>query len=232
MVTARPDPARPDPVRRDVTRRPSRNTAPPRFVLGVDLGQVHDYTAACVVERTAPETHIPPLYEVRHLDRAPLGTPYPAVVAHVGRLMASRDLVDRTKLVADGTGVGRPVVDLLWVAGMRAVSVTITGGQRFTGGLNSWRVPKRDLVTNLQVLLQSRRLRVAADLPLAETLLNELLDFRVRVSDAGRDTWGAGREHDDLVLALAIACWYGERAMPRVAAAPSVRSTEGELLTA
>ena len=219
MVIARPNPVRRDPVRREVNR-PSRNTVVPRYILGVDLGQVSDYTALCVAERTALSDE-PPLYEVRHLERAPLGTPYPAVVAHVGRLMATPELVDRTKLVADGTGVGRPVVDLLWVAGMQAVNITITSGQRAAGGLNSWRVPKRDLVTNLQVLLQSHRLRVAADLPLAEALTNEMLDFRVRVSDAGRDSWGAGREHDDLVLALAIACWYGERAMPRMAAAPS-----------
>ena len=122
---------------------------------------------------------------------------------------------------------GRPVVDLLWQAGMRAVSVTITSGQRVTGGLNSWRVPKRDLVTNLQVLLQSHRLRIAADLPLADALADEMLDFRVRVSDAGHDSWG-GRDHDDLVLALAVACWLGERAMPRVAAAPSGGFTESE----
>ena len=215
MVIVRPDPARPDPVRRDVTHRPSRNTLPPRYVVGLDLGQVSDFTALCVAERTALSGE-PPSYEIRHIDRAPLGTSYPAVVAHVGRLMATPELADRTKLVADGTGVGRPVVDLLWQAGMRAVSITITGGQRVTGGLNSWRVPKRDLVTNLQVLLQSRRLRIAADLPLAEALIGELLEFRARVSDAGHDTWGAGRDHDDLVLALAIAVWYGERAMPRV----------------
>ena len=231
MVTLRPDPVRPNPVRRDVTHRPSRNAAPPRYVLGLDLGQAHDFTALCVAERTAMSGE-PPLYEIRHIDRAPLRTSYPAVVEQVGRLMASTELFERTRLVVDGTGVGRPVVDLLWQAGMRAVSVTITSGQRVTGGLNSWRVPKRDLVSNLQVLLQSRRLRIAADLPLAEALLDELLDFRVRVSDAGHDTWGAGREHDDLVLALAIACWLGERAMPRAAAAPSGRSAERERCTA
>ena len=191
------------------------------------MGQVSDYTAICVAERTAMSDE-PPLYEIRHIDRAPLGTSYPAVVAHVGRLMGWPELLERTRLVVDGTGVGRPVVDLLWQAGMRAVSVTITGAQRVTGGLNSWRVPKRDLVTNLQVLLQSRRLRVAAELPMADALVEEMLDFRVRVSDAGHDTWSAGRDHDDLVLALAIACWYGERAMPRVAVAPSGRAIERE----
>ncbi len=61
----------------------------------------------------------------------------------------------------------------------------------------------------------------------ADALADEMLDFRVRVSDAGHDSWG-GRDHDDLVLALAVACWFGERAMPRVAAAPSGGSTESE----
>ena len=121
--------------------------------------------------------------------------------------------------------LGRPVVDLLWQAGMPAVSVTITGGQRVSGGNFAWGVPKRDLVTNLQVLLQSHRLRIAADLPLADALADEMLDFRVRVSDAGHDSWG-GRDHDDLVLALAVACWLGERAMPRLAAAPPDGITE------
>ena len=93
MVTVRPDPARPDPVRRGVTHRPSRNAATPRFVLGVDLGQVSDFTALCVAERTAMADE-PPSYEVRHIDRAPLGTSYPAVVTHVGRLMASTLVLD------------------------------------------------------------------------------------------------------------------------------------------
>ncbi len=110
---------------------------------------------------------------------------------------------------------------------MPTVSVTITGGQRVSGGNFAWGVPKRDLVTNLQVLLQSHRLKIAADLPLADALADEMLDFRVRVSDAGHDSWG-GRDHDDLVLALAIACWFGDRAMPRLAAAPSREATESE----
>lgn len=226
-MTLRPNPVRPNPVRRPRRRGRRSRPGPPRYVLGLDLGQASDYTALCVAERAASEPGAPPLYEIRHVDRAPLGTPYPDIVTHVGRLMAAPELSENARLVVDGTGVGRPVVDLLWQAGMRAVSVTITGGQRVSGGLNSWGVPKRDLVTNLQVLLQSHRLRIAADLPLADALADEMLDFRVRVSDAGHDSWG-GRDHDDLVLALAIACWFGERAMPRLAAAPSGQATESE----
>ena len=29
----------------------------------------------------------PPIFQVGHLERVPLGTPYPGIVAHVGRLL-------------------------------------------------------------------------------------------------------------------------------------------------
>jgi hypothetical protein len=46
----------------------------------------------------------------------------------------------------------------------------------------------------------------------------ELLDFRCKLSDAGRATYAArvGR-HDDLVLAVAIAAWWIARPPPRPA---------------
>src|SRR4051794_36787501 len=48
-----------------------------------------------------------------------------------------------------------------------------------------------------------------------KTLQEELINFRVKVSLAGRDSYGASAEwregnHDDLVLALALALWHGE----------------------
>ncbi len=123
-MTLRPDPVRPNPVRRPRRRgRRSGSPGPPRYVLGLDLGQAHDYTALCVAERTASEPGAPPLYEIRHIDRAPLGTPYPDIVTHVARLMGTPELSEKTRLVVDGTGVGRPVVDLLWHAKRGAVDV-------------------------------------------------------------------------------------------------------------
>ena len=93
------------------------------------------------------------------------------------------------------------------------MAVTITGGEAVNHEGNSWRVPKRDLVSIMQVLLQTGRLKLAEGLPEAQTLIDELLDFRVRISDTGHDSYGTWREgaHDDLVLATALACWYGER---------------------
>lgn len=155
-------------------------------------------------------------YELVHLDRIPLGTSYPSIAEHARELMWRPQVRGRARLVVDATGVGLPVVDLLERAGLRPVPVTITGGgspQRAERG--GWHVPKRDLVDMLAVLLQTRRLAVARELRHAQALVDELLAFETRVSAAGHDSYGA-REgaHDDLVLAVAIAAWYGSRNVP------------------
>jgi hypothetical protein len=62
--------------------------------------------------------------------------------------------------------------------------------------------------------MQSRQLKIAQDMPLADTLKKELLNFKVKINIAtGHDSYEAWREgdHDDLVLAVAMACWCGER---------------------
>ncbi len=65
----------------------------------------------------------------------------------------------------DGTGVGRPVVDLLRRARLEAIlmPVTITGGQTETTDQGFYRVPKRDLIVGLQVVLQRGGLQIAAE---------------------------------------------------------------------
>jgi hypothetical protein len=78
-------------------------------------------------------------------------------------------------------------------------------------------VPKRDLVASVQAALQSGTLKFAADLPLAPTLIQEMLNFRVTISDAGHDSYSAWREnqHDDLVLATMLAAWWAQRPTPK-----------------
>jgi hypothetical protein len=137
-------------------------------------------------------------------------------VRHVGDLLERSPLRGATELVIDATGVGRPVVDMIRQAKLEPVAITIHGGDAVTFE-NGWRVPKRDLVSIVQVLLQTDRLKFAADLPIVGTLVQELLAFRVKISEAGHDSYGSWREgaHDDLVLALACAVWWAERYQPR-----------------
>jgi hypothetical protein len=73
-------------------------------------------------------------------------------------------------------------------------------------------VPKKDLVGVLQVLLQGKRLKVAQGLEFAGTLADELQQFRMKTVPLTDDVieWRE-RPHDDLVLAVAVAAWQGER---------------------
>ena len=70
-------------------------------------------------------------------------------------------------------------------------------------------MPKRDLITGLQVMLEGQKLVVARGLKEGPALLAEMAEMGVRVSALGRESYGAWREgtHDDLVLAVALACW-------------------------
>jgi hypothetical protein len=58
-------------------------------------------------------------------------------------------------------------------------------------------------------------LQVARGLPLAPVLVKELEAFQVKITANAHETFAAWRErdHDDLVLSVALAAWVGEHAM-------------------
>jgi hypothetical protein len=146
----------------------------------------------------------PPIFQVGHLERVPLGTPYPGIVAHVGRLLGK--LPAGTELVIDITGVGKPVFEMFTYAGISPVGVFITAGMTETRDGAICGVPKLTLVSRLQALLHEGRLKILRELAEADTLVRELQDFRVEFSAAGHLTFNArSGKHDDLVLALAVA---------------------------
>jgi hypothetical protein len=183
------------------------------FILGVDLGQVNDYSAIAIVEqRFATESMV---YHLRHLERVPLGTRYTEVVARV------LDLLRRTPpaeagpwLVADKTGVGASVCDLFLAAGVPPHAMTITGGDVVQkDDVYDLRVPKRELAGVLVSLYQGQRIKMAQGLEWGPALQQELSTFRVKINiNTGHDSYEGWRERDkdDLVLALAIAVWFAE----------------------
>jgi hypothetical protein len=160
-------------------------------IIGLDLGQLSDPTAVAIVERRQLPKSDAHAYACRHLQRWPLGTPYPAIVGDVLELLARPQLAGPL-LVIDQTGVGRAVVDLFrWRSPCPMKPVTITSGATVTR-LDSGEahVPKKDLVATLQTLLGYRRLQVAATLPEAGVLVKELQNFRVKVTAAANETFG------------------------------------------
>ena len=201
------------------------------YFVGLDLGQKQDPTAIAVVEwreyagawdAVAFNHRMETSLSLRHLERIPLGTPYPEVVYQVGCTMRSRQLADaeRRHLVVDGTGVGPAVVDLLRQEDLQSKlwAVTITGGDTERYADEYYRVPKRDLVVGLQVLMQQGGLQIAEGMKEGATLVKEMAEMRVKISGSGNEKFGAWRsgEHDDLVLAVALACWGVRKTAPRV----------------
>ncbi len=85
-----------------------------KCLLGVDLGQAQDPTAIAVAEMREPDIH------VRHLERLPLGTPYPRVIERVTAIIEKLPSPD---LIVDATGLGRPVIDQMRETGLEPVPV-------------------------------------------------------------------------------------------------------------
>lgn len=194
------------------------------YILGLDVGQAQDFTALSALERDVRpsgradrdlgecwDDH----YTIVHLARPPLKTAYPELVRITRETVDHPKLVEAGRdLVVDATGVGRPVVDMLREKGLEPRPVTITAGQQQTMGDDGfWHVPKRVLVSMLAIVLQTERLHVVRTLPLASVLTREMLNFKVKISTHANDSYEAWRdgEHDDLVLSVALAVWWGER---------------------
>jgi hypothetical protein len=200
--------------------------------LGLDLGQHIDYSAAAVIRRALaidPMTGWPqrastgfPFYrfDVMAIRRYPLGAAYRDIVAHVVEHLRRPELHwgGPPRLVIDATGVGNAVVEMFRTAllphpQLECWAVTITAGRAVTlTGYRMMNVAKIELVGSIRSALESQRIKVAPTLEHADTLKRELADFRVKVTEAGHETFNA-REgaHDDLVLAVSLPIWLANQ---------------------
>ena len=213
-----------------------RDRPPNDVIIGLDLAQSADFTALAITEVQADFARRTERYAVRSLARfRPLR--YQHVVERVTdilpKLTASvlvnplngagiQSMRPNVSLVLDATGVGAAVADLFAEARLPVdlQFVTIHGGDQVTrDAVRGWRTPKRDLVGVVAVALQNGTLEVAEGMEHAATLRAELKNFRARISSAGHTSYGAGvggddwrqGSHDDLVLAVALSLWWGER---------------------
>ena len=147
-------------------------------------------------------------FDVTHIERFPAGRPIPAVVARVAKIMSYERLAKNCHLLLDITSTGAAPLRVFESSGLypESVDLTNTGSEERSGGVR--RVPLRDVIGAAQVVLQTRRLKVAEDLKLASTLLGDLQNFDPKAVARGLDLRG-GR-NSDLVLALAVALWWAD----------------------
>ncbi len=196
------------------------NTTVLRYFLGIDLGQRQDHSAIAILERHTrltgdrdPVTYQP--YEkttlvLRHIERFPLNTPYTSLIWKIKDLLANPNIERDHRIAIDATGVGGPFLDFLRQNGVQRnlVAVSITAGETQSVHHNTHYIPKRDLLTNLQLQLQNRALQISTHLPHAPILRDELASLRRYTATRG-ETYQPDRcgSHDDLLMALALAAW-------------------------
>jgi len=180
------------------------------FYIGLDLGQANDFTALTVIEKKQVKDEIQ--YHCRHLERLPLHMEYPDMISDLQKRINAINIGDKYTIVADATGVGKPVIDFMRKERMSVVPVIITGGNQtnYDKEMGGWHVPKRDLISSIQLQLQERRLKFSEDIENLNQMIQELMNFKIKITAKGNDTYEAWREgeKDDLVLSLAMAVWY------------------------
>lgn len=90
------------------------------FIIGLDLGQSVDFSALSVLEKIVEKTLSPrgdkvkreTICHLRHLQRLPLGTPYPVIVESVIRLISKKEFGHKPTRVIDATGIGGAMYDM------------------------------------------------------------------------------------------------------------------------
>jgi hypothetical protein len=113
-------------------------------------------------------------------------------------------------------GPGPGVRDEFRAIGLSPRSVLLTGGYeegRSEKYSDVYHIPRRNIITGVQLLVQNQQLRYPrSGMPLAETLLDELRSIKHKDTPSGYPTF-VHREgdHDDLVLAVAIAIWQAQK---------------------
>ncbi|MGB8259169.1 MAG: hypothetical protein WCE75_02410 [Terracidiphilus sp.] len=80
------------------------------------------------------------------------------------------------------------------------VTITSAGKPRLEATGEEF-VSRRDLITNLRILLEKRLLKISARIHDRDALLKEFVQLQDR----------SGSHHDDLVMATALACWRATR---------------------
>jgi hypothetical protein len=223
--------------------------SPRRYSVGVDLGQASDFTAIAVLEKTIapPETAMfspvgespsnrlvegSVVYDLVYLKRPKLGTPHDVIARRVADLICELEPqgafgeLGQVTLSADGTGVGRGVVDMLDTEFKRRGTtssaiprvdfrrVSVTGSQttlkRPTRTDGYWSVPKKDLVFPAVAAFQQGKIRIAKGIKDRDALVHELKNYsrttNIATGNMAFEPWRES-DHDDLLFAVCLALW-------------------------
>jgi hypothetical protein len=152
----------------------------------------------------------------------------------IRELLGRVQMLHNTQLLVDGTGVGEAVVDIMREDGLNPLPIVFTSGNtvqpvyegfgkvfgaslsttgRLSGAqvLKEIRVPKEDLVHAGMLVMEQKRLRLAANIAHEDDFKRQMLSFRGKVNEkTGRTKYENESDdiHDDWVVTYLMACWW------------------------
>jgi hypothetical protein len=153
-----------------------------RYVIGVDLAQVQDYTAIIALDVTFWPVRVARWLHYR-------GKPYTGVGSVVEDVNLLRAEFNNARVLIDATTE-------------RSVAEQIVGAEAFVFSQTS----RNAILSNMQVLMQNRKLELPASFTRLRDELRALRRVKRKGSDNSRIDHPAGL-HDDTVMALALATW-------------------------
>ena len=197
------------------------------YFIGFDLGRDRDYSAIAVMslrrENSAPFDQARLLQPTRlvlelgALQRIPLGTEYLEVVQRLRRVVTRLKSAAgwaapavQIYVVIDSAGPGQVAIELIrnHHLGIHLVTTLLSAGHE-VGRSQSGKVtiPRRDLITNLRFLLETRMIRVHPRLAHIRVLEGEIAAVRPE---------GGQYHHDDLAIAAGLAAWQAAKVHPEL----------------
>jgi len=161
------------------------------YYVGVDLGKKQDYSVIVVLRKDGE------VFKVVFLKQFKLGTDYSAVIGYI------KVICDKLRRVAqvnvDQTGAEYFVEDLKKVVSVPVEGIMLT-------------VPsKQEVLGHMKKMMQDKRLLIPYD----EELIQEINAERFELTKSGQIQFShPDGTHDDMLWALALACYATREAVP------------------
>lgn len=194
---------------------------PSVFHIGLSVGQGTQPTGIAILKKEKPPGRDPAKYTCRYLRRWPPDTTYPTLLAELYGMLNDATLGKVTLIVEAGPSI-KAVLTMLrrlrLPVSLKAVEVRTSAEDHYVDGI--WKLAKGTVIEVARQVLQEKRLtfdeqmppEVAATTPPAQTIYHALATYPFNQTPGANEAFAArDGEYDDLVFAVALACWYGER---------------------
>lgn len=185
-------------------------------LIGIDVGQAQDRTAIVVSDPALRGDKGEVCYPIRYVKALPLGISAPDIVSEIrsvcGNIRYPEGYTVKKHLWIEINGCGLPIYDMVREA---VPDVDVHGVFMSYGEAkekpNVWAkqitMAKAYMVSRLQILIDFDRID-APDTPEVRQMIQELKNYEIRITESANAQFGAWKvgTHDDLVVALGLAC--------------------------